>query len=349
MSSPTNRWRSYDVRGRRDEAEGIVTFTLSPPDAPARAGHHLIIAAPVGETQVREYSLSAIRPDAIEITVKREGLVSTWLHDHVAVGDTLTASLPRGTFLLGEGEEPLVLLSCGIGVTPMIAMAEEALERGRSVYFFHVARDRAHHALSERVDRLRRSGALVAHLTYKHGADASECDHLGEFTAAELSELLPSTSAEVKICGPKRFMQAMYDASLDLGVPEENIGWEAFGPSTVTVRSRKRASAPADLEATDTVDPDADQGSAGETAPLVRFAESDLTLSWDPDSGSLLDFAEEHCVFPNFACRQGSCESCMTSVKSGAFEYIDEPFETPPDGYVLLCCSRPLSDIELAI
>jgi ferredoxin len=172
-------------------------------------------------------------------------------------------------------------------------------------------------------------------VTYKHGTDTDDCDHVGEFTVDELRAVLPTSSAEVKICGPGRFMQAMYDACVELGVPSGNIGWEAFGPSTVIPAKA------ADKSAADSA--------ADPCAPMVTFADSGIAVPWDPASPSLLDFAEEQGVYPNYSCRQGSCESCMTSVKSGEFEYIEPPFQAPEEGFVLLCCSRPVTDIELDV
>lgn len=320
----------------------MVTFTLSARASGARAGHHLIVAAPLGQDPRREYSLSAIRADELEITVKREGVVSRWLHSTVQPGDSLTASAPRGSFLLGDQDVPVVLLSCGIGITPMMAMAQEALDRGREVRFVHVARDRAHHAFREEIGRLGSADGFSSHVTYKHGADTTECDHVGEFTVEQLREVLPDSAVEVKICGPSRFMEAMYDAVVELGVPTENIAWEAFGPSTLTPRAVRQAAPHQEDGGT------ADSAATAETQ-RVTFVDSQLTVQWDPAAPNLLDFAEEHGVYPNYSCRQGSCESCTTRVVKGEFEYVDDPFELPGEGFVLLCCSRPVTDIELAI
>lgn len=330
----TGGFRSYDVIGRRDEARNVVTFTLSAPASGARAGHHLIVAAPLDGDLRREYSLSAIAPDAVEITVKREGRVSTWLHEAIHPGDVLMGSSPRGSFVLSDRDVPLVLLSCGIGITPMVAMAQEAVRRDREVHFVHAARDRAHHALRAHLEHLQREHKFISHLTYKYGTDPSECDHLGEFTVDQLRDMLPAGEVEVKICGPGHFMQAMCDAAVDLGVPPESIAWEAFGPSTMATTTARRQ--PPDV-------------AADSTAMQVTFSESNVTATWDSDSHNLLDFAEEQGVYPNYSCRQGSCRSCMTRVTNGDFEYVSEPFETPEKGFVLLCCSRPLSDIELAL
>ncbi|MDH6198608.1 ferredoxin-NADP reductase [Mycobacterium frederiksbergense] len=338
----TRGFRAYKVVGRRDEAQDVVTFTLSAPDNGARAGHHLIVVAPLDPGLRREYSISAITADELEITVKREGIVSSWLHETIHPGNVLTASAPRGSFLLEDRDMPLVLLSCGIGITPMMAMAQEALGRGREVHFVHIARDRAHHAFRKQIDLYRDNG-LVSHVTYKYGGDTAECDHVGEFTVDQLREILPGCAVEVKICGPSRFMQAMYDAAVELGVARNHIAWEAFGPSTLVPRTT-----PNERAVNQDTSGTAHSADTPET-PLVTFAESQVTARWDPTSHSLLDFAEEQGVFPNYACRQGSCESCMTRVTDGEFEYVDEPFEAPGEGFVLLCCSRPVTDIELAI
>ncbi|TWP32992.1 flavin reductase family protein [Leekyejoonella antrihumi] len=294
LAEPINVWREYWVSRRHVETADVITLTLHAPDNRAQPGQHLILLAPVEGGLRREYSLSRIGPDELDITVKREGVVSRWLHDSIEVGDRLEATAPRGSFLLGDRSDPLVLLSCGIGVTPLLAMAREALARGRAVHFIHVARDRAHHALRGQIEALQGSGGLVRHTTYKHAEQGSaDCDHVGEFTTEHLTKLLPAGPAEIKICGPSRFMQAMYDATRQLGIARDDVAWEAFGPSTVVLPEVRE---PSRLE-----DPE---------QPRVIFAKTGSEARWDPECGNLLDFAEEHGVFPNYSCRQGSCDSC---------------------------------------
>lgn len=339
MTAVDNPWVDYRVAARRVETDNVVTFTLITLGTAAKAGEHLIVRSPHGEDLRREYSLSAIRGDEVDITVKREGSVSAWLHDEVKPGDVIVASRPRGSFTLAESGRPLVLLSCGIGITPMMAMAVEALDRGREVRFVHVTGDRTRHALHAEVESLRSTRGLITHTTYKNSTDAvaSGCDHVGEFTIAELKELLPDTGAEIKICGPQRFMQAMYDAAMELQIPESDVAWESFGPSTVVTTTGSTFN-DRDLNESENVTTD---------SPSVHFRNTDMSVPWQPAVGNLLEFAEEQGVFPDFSCRQGSCESCVTRVLSGTFEYIDEPFMRPEEGLVLLCCSRPTSDIEL--
>lgn len=333
MTTETDLWFDYLVSGRRAETDDVVTFTLSAPGNTARAGEHLILRSPCGDGLRREYSLSAIRGDELDITVKREGVVSTWLHDEVNPGDIIVASRPRGSFTLDQTDRPLVLLSCGIGITPMLAMAVEGLDSGREVRFVHVSGDRGHHAFRTEVQQLQATRGLASHTTYKYATDAAsaDCDHVGEFTVGQLKELLPDSGAEIKICGPQRFMQAMYDAAIELQIPKSDVSWEAFGPSTVVTTG------------------DTASVAGSPDGPSVHFRSSGLSVLWQPEFDNLLEFAEEHGIYPNFSCRQGSCESCVTRVESGTFEYVDDPFDIPGDGLVLLCCSRPTADIELAL
>jgi ferredoxin-NADP reductase len=267
-----NVWREYWVSHRREETPDVVTLTLcAPTEHEARAGHHLIVLAPLEGGLRREYSLSRIAAHELDITVKREGRVSSWLHDSIEVGDRLTATAPRGSFLLDDRSDPLVLLSCGIGVTPMAAMAHEALSQGRRVTFIHVDRDRAHDALRAQIDALQGRPGLLRHTTYKYAEpDSPDCDHVGQFTSALLAQLLPGGPAEVKLCGPSGFMQAMYEATACLGIPRHDVSWEAFGPSSVVLPIVRPSARPED--------PD---------QPRITFANSGFEARWDPACGNL--------------------------------------------------------------
>lgn len=344
----TSGFHAYTVLSRRVEAAGIVSFWLRPESAMAvRGGEHLIVEAPVAEgtdALRREYSVSGLADGKLRLTVKREdapegqpglppGRVSGWLHEAVKPGDKLRASTPRGEFRLREGsDKPVLLFSCGVGITPMMLLAEELAAAGRRAAFVHVCRDSAHHVFGAEIrDLATRATNISVHICYKHGtADCDGCDSIGDLGRDRLAGLMPGAGCEVYLCGPGRFMQRAYDMALDLGVAAEDIRYELFGSSAdFTPRHAVRR--------------------AEHDGPLVTFTKSGVSARWSNDAPSLLDFAEEQGLFPDYSCRSGSCESCKTRVVSGAFDYPVEPFEQPGEGYVLLCCARPTSDLELEI
>lgn len=343
----TDKFHTYTVLSRREEALGITSFWLQPEGGFAvRGGEHLIVEAAVNGSGVlrREYSVSGISDGALRLTVKREsapkgqpdlppGHVSGWLHDTVKPGDVLRASPPRGEFRLREGSaKPVLLFSCGVGITPMMLLANELVGSGRRVAFVHVCRDAAHHAFGSEIRELAaRSADMSVHIGYKHGTpDCTGCDSIGDLDRDRLAALLPAAECEVYLCGPGAFMQRAYDMALDLGIKVEDIRYELFGPSS-EFRPRH---AP---------------GSGTGDGPLVTFVKSGISANWSADVPSLLDFAEEQGLYPDYSCRTGSCESCKTRVLSGDFSYPVEPFERPAEGYVLLCCAQPISDIALEI
>lgn len=342
----TDNFHTYTVLSRCEEALGIVSFWLRPEDVlTVRGGEHLIVEAPIAEgagALRREYSISGLSDGALRLTVKRElapkgkpdlppGQVSGWLHDRVKPGDVLRASPPRGEFRLREGSDrPVLLFSCGVGITPMMLLANELAGSERRVTFVHVCRDAAHHAFGPEIRELAaRAANMNVHICYKHGtSDCTGCDSIGDLDRDRLAMLLPAGDCEVYLCGPGAFMQRAHDIALDLGVKAEDIRYELFGPSSEFSPRH------------------APSRGAGD-GPLVTFIKSGISAHWSTDIPSLLDFAEEQGLYPDYSCRAGSCESCKTRVVSGDFDYLVEPFERPGEGYVLLCCAQPVSDLTL--
>lgn len=342
----TGKFHAYTVLSRHEEAVGITSFWLRPEGAvTARGGEHVIVEAHVGDgagALRREYSVSGLSDGALRLTVKREGApkgqpdvppghVSGWLHDEVKPGDVLRASAPRGEFRLREGsDKPVLLFSCGVGITPMMLLARELADTERRVAFVHVCRDGAHHVFGPEIRELAaRAANMSAHICYKYGTvDCLGCDSTGDLDRDRLAALLPGADCEIYLCGPGAFMQRAYDMALDLGVRVQDIRYELFGPSSDFTPRQPQASGNSD-------------------GPLVTFAKAGITARWSAAAPSLLDFAEEQGLYPDYSCRAGSCESCKTRVVSGDFDYPLEPFERPEEGYVLLCCAQPTSDLVL--
>lgn len=222
------------------ESENVMSFRFVPADdkpLPAfRAGQYVSVAVdlPDGRHQLRQYSLSdAPGKDSLRISVKREdgvdetpaGMVSNWLHRNVKAGSILQVSHPFGEFNPDtEGDQPIVLLSAGIGITPMVAALKRIAEVNpqRRVIFAYAARDSTHHPLREEVGAVKDAMPNLALVTFYEDAQ-------GRMDVNKLPSW-PREEANVWLCGPHKFMQAQWLSLLHLGVPAARLHREVFGP-----------------------------------------------------------------------------------------------------------------------
>jgi ferredoxin-NADP reductase/MOSC domain-containing protein YiiM/ferredoxin len=336
----------------RRESSTITSFLLVPtedaaPTPVAAPGQYLTVRVrPDADVQLtRSYSLSDV-PDerGYRISVKREGAGSRYLHDHVQVGDLLDVAAPRGNFVLRTGTRPVVLISAGVGATPVLAMLH-ALAREHStrpVWWLHGARNHDEHAFGAEVDELLAalpgSRRLVA---YSRPADvetpALDHDLSGRLDLTVIEQAGVPKDAEYYLCGPDGFMRAIAAALAARGVAPERIATEVFGAvasySSGIVKGADRA-------------PHAPDGPLG-SGPIVTFSRSNLAVPWDDRYPSLLDLAEACDVPVGFGCRNGTCHNCESSLLAGEVTYDTEPLEPPPDGRVLVCSSRPSSEVTL--
>lgn len=230
------------------EAEGVTSFYLAPIQGntltPFKAGQHLPIAldVPGHDGKVRRtYSLSGNPADAsYRLTVKREpdGMASGFLHDIFETGDIIQARPPAGDFVIPDAESPLVLVSAGVGLTPMMAMLHQAtaVQSDRSVWFVHGARNGRHHALREEVDRLVNAKRFAAKRIYYSAAEpddrlGQDYDTEGRITANDLLALDAGKDAQYMLCGPADFMNGLKSGLETAGVPSDHINFESFGPA----------------------------------------------------------------------------------------------------------------------
>jgi ferredoxin-NADP reductase len=337
----------------RRESASISSLRLEPADdaaaAPnAQAGQYLTVrvrpdddAPPV----TRSYSLSDV-PDerGYRISVKREGAASRYLHQRVKVGDLLDAAAPRGSFVLRDGTRPVVLISAGVGATPVLAMLH-ALARQHStrpVWWVHGARNRDEHAFGAEVDALLgglANGHRVLAYSRPGGGETlgSDYDVSGRLDLAVLDREAVPTDADHYLCGPDGFMRAIGAALTARGVEPQHIATETFGAVAVYASGLVKAGDRA---------PHPPEGPPG-TGPTVTFVRSNLALPWDDRYPSLLDLAEACDVPVGFGCRHGVCHDCESGLVAGAVTYHTEPLEPPPDGRILVCCSRPASELAL--
>jgi ferredoxin-NADP reductase/MOSC domain-containing protein YiiM len=300
----------------------------------------------------RSYSLSGpISTERYRISVKVEpnGAAGTYLRDHIRAGDALDVSSPRGSFILQSGEQPLVLLSAGIGVTPVLAMLHSLAEArsARPVLWIHAARDREHHPFAAEVRRLML--ALMRGRSYvcysrpgsrdKMGEDFDATGHLSRSVFNELG--IPQ-EADVYLCGPARFMADIKDALATMGVAPQRIHVELFnGSESMTPGVVDAATQAPHL-------PKDDAGRADSGGPLVSFARSGIAAHWNAAAyRSILELAEACDVPVRWSCRTGVCHNCESGLVSGTVVYEPEPLENPADGNLLICCSRPIGDVVI--
>lgn len=346
-----DQWRPLRVTRIEDESDGIRSFYFEPADGaglPAfKAGQHLPLRlSPDVRTPplIRTYSLSSAPSDGFfRISVKRDGLASAYLHDHVSVGDLLQARSPQGSFVVDAQERrPLVLLGAGIGVTPMLSMLREVIYEGkrvrggRATWFIQSARRLADLAFREEVDTLiAKAGDQLTAIRVlsqpETSARVGEDFHLaGRIDLNLLKALLPFNDFDFYVCGPAPFTQDIYDGLRGMHIRDERIHAETFGPSSL-----KRSG---DSQGVAFEQPPA----ATEAVPVV-FERSAKEARWQPAGGTLLELAESRGLSPEFSCRGGSCGTCKTRLISGQVHYPVPPAERPAPDHVLICCAVPAS------
>src|SRR5262249_3494027 len=301
-----------------------------------------------GRPLFRSYSLSG--PESTEryrISVKVEpnGAAGTYLQEHVRVGDTLDVSAPRGSFILQSGDRPVVLLSAGIGATPVLAMLQALASTGstRPVWWLHTARDGRHHPFAAEVRR------LVLELPHGHsyvcysrpGSDdriAEDFDAPGRMSRTVFDAVGVPPDADVYIFGPPRLMGDVKEALATLGVAPERMHIELFSGSESMTPGIVGAAPPV---------PHLPKDDA-ETGPVVSFARSGIAAHWKPSSyQSILELAEACDVPVRWSCRTGVCHNCESGLVSGEVVYGPEPLDKPAEGNLLVCCSQPVRDIVI--
>ena len=356
-ASPPPAWpgfRELTVTAITPESDSTFSIRLEDgtgaPLPAARPGQYLTLRVqPDNQDRavMRNYSLSGL-PGAgyYRVTVKVEpgGVASGYLHGHLAVGDQLDVGAPRGTFILDETDAPVLLISAGIGATPVLAMLQAlAQERSdREVWWLFGAQDGREHPFAAETRALLASLPNArAHVYYSHpgpdDVEGRDFHAAGRLTPAVLAELTPPSDAQVYLCGPTAFMADVSAGLGALGFEPSRIHTEVFGPA---------ASETPGIKATPARAPHPPAGQPG-NGPTIGFARSDLTIPWSSDYGTLLELAEACDVPVRWSCRTGVCHTCETALIAGDVDYRPDPVEAPAQGSVLICCSRPHDDIVL--
>ena len=334
------------------ESDTVSSIYLAAADGAAlptpQAGQYLTLRV-TGAGQpapVRSYSLSSA-PDAsaYRISVKREphGAASSYLNRSLRPGALLDVAAPRGDFVLGDGADPVLLISAGIGVTPVLAMLHDLAGRRseREVWWIYGARGPREHPFAAETHTLLASLPRAReHIFYSAATPAER--HRGHAAPGRLSQdklagLRLPASASAYVCGPASFMTGMQQALAAIGIDPARIHTELFGALPATnpglVGQTRRP-------------PHQPPGPPG-TGPQVTFARSGITTPFTASARSVLELADACDVPTRWSCRTGVCHTCVTPLLSGDVTYSPDPLEPPADGEVLICCAQPATDIVL--
>jgi uncharacterized protein len=350
-------WRKFIVMGKVKESDGITSFYLHPEDNGSipdfSPGQFLTIKLDIpGQSKpiIRTYSLSDYDRSSMNyrLSIKREpapkdlnvspGIASNFMHDSIHEDSIIWVKPPAGKFVLDVySPKPAVLISNGVGITPMIAMAKAAirLNPSRHIWFLHGARDGSNHAFRDEINALCASNPNL-HAIYCYSkptaTDTGNYHQQGyvdmaliqNIVAPEVQRLCGSTKADYFLCGSPSFMDALRNGLRAWGVADSNVFFESFAkamPKTSPV-VEKIATAPSN-------------------SVEVIFSKSGQTHTWNPAEGTILDFAEANGLNPDYSCRAGVCGTCACRIAAGEVEYEEEPTASVDPGSVLICISKP--------
>ncbi|MDX1882837.1 MOSC and FAD-binding oxidoreductase domain-containing protein [Mycolicibacterium sp. 120270] len=334
-------FRRLRVVGTRRESPDVLSIEFESDDGAAlpqpRPGQYLTLRIPEAGNPVplRSYSLSGdIAAGRYRISVKREehGLVSRWLHRNAEAGAVVEVAAPRGVFCLGDDAGPVVLVSAGIGVTPVLAMlhALAGQRSERRIHWLHITRDERSLAFGPEVS------ALIESLPHADSRIFYTAD-TGRPDAQVIADLHLPLDAHVYLCGPDQFMAGIRRVLQGAGIDAARIHTELFGAlppiNPGVVDASRRA-------------PHEPDGPAG-SGPAVSFSRSGITANWSTQYGSLLELAEACDVPTRFSCRSGVCHTCVTPVIAGEAVYNANPLEPPAEGKVLICVAQPRESLVL--
>jgi ferredoxin-NADP reductase/ferredoxin len=342
------------VGAKRPESATALSLELQAADgaplARALPGQYVTLRLDPGRGApplVRSFSLSGPPGGPrYRITVKVEphGAAGRYLRSEVGVGDDIRVAAPRGQFTLNDGSQPVVLVSAGIGVTPVLAMLH-ALHDNRStrqIWWLHGTRNGTEHAFAQEVRSLV-SVLPSAHCRIWYSQPApddrlgTDYDELGHITPDGMAATGAPTGGEFYLCGPAPFMTATRAGLGVLGVPTTRVHTETFGAEAAiapgVMPSPARPPHP----------PDGPQGDG----PVVSFVRTGVNAHWGNGFTSILELAEACDVPVRWSCRTGVCHTCETGLLEGDVSYTPEPLEPPAVGNLLVCCSRPRGDLAV--
>lgn len=336
-----NQWLQWHIDKIVDESASVRSFyfaTDSNTTPDFQAGQFISVKVNIeGKSHIRTYSVSSSPLDNfIRISVKRDGLVSGFLHDNVKQGHGIDVKLPQGNFTLSDNQlKPAVLLAAGVGITPMVSMFRQIVKEGirtrsgRNVVMINTFKDRSDQAFFDEINQLSSDAKGHAKAFWlltrpsEHAELGVHYSSRGRLSPEKLQALLPIGRYDFYLCGPVEFMQQTYDLLIELGVPDCDIYAEAFGPASLN-----------------RLNPEPQPTDVAKSA-VITFSESNVEQAWLEEDGNILDFAESHGLTPDFGCRGGSCGSCKVKIKQGQVVHSQQATFPVQKDEALLCCSMP--------
>ena len=358
-------FREFIIQRRiiEDTNHDVCSFYLVPVDGnplPSyRPGQFLTFTLPIEDPQshetkniIRCYSLSdSPAPDHYRVSIKRipappahpelpAGLSSSFFHDQLHVGSRLLIRAPAGQFHLMDDEPlPVVLVAGGIGITPMLSILNTMLQAKseREIWLYYGIRNGKEQIMKQHLAALAsKHDNFHLHLCYSdpdsNDIEGVDFQHRGQINIPLLRSTLKFMRYQFYVCGPKPMMESIVPGLEEWGVKHEDIYYESFGPATLI---RHTTPVPGVEKKTS-------------ESITITFSKSGKQLHWDPNAGSLLEFAESQGIEVTSGCRAGSCGSCQTRLEAGNIEYKQQPDADIESGYCLLCISTPSSDLTLA-
>ncbi len=343
-------YRTFKITRIQRESSVISSFYLSPVDGgalePYTPGQFLPIRLnrDKQESLSRSYTLSQAldknnKSSHYRLSIKREGQASRLFHDDLTLGSRFEAGSPTGDFVLDDSDDPIVMLSAGVGITPMIAMLDGLIKSGkqtespRKVWFIHGTLNSETHAFAGFIQEQQQAHPWLT--IYNCFSKPLATDVIGEHYDAKgrvtidtLKALLPFDKYQFYLCGPEGFMHNLYDGLRDTGIGQSNIHYEFFGEGTLGESEGKNQ------QATEPV------------GAVVEFSQADIKTSWGATNISLLELAESQGLTPPQNCRSGKCGTCATKLLAGSVYYPNKPVVQPAEGQVLICCCQPSSADE---
>jgi ferredoxin-NADP reductase len=334
--------RPFRVAAVVDEAVGYKSFYLVPADGqplpPFEPGQYLTFSLPVDTRNkpiVRCYSLSERpREDYYRVTIKlmEKGQGSTYFHQHVRVGSNLAVQAPQGAFFLDPTDQlPIVLVGGGVGITPILSIANSIVHdrSERTVYLFAGFRNSDEHPCREQMAELVKQKNFHCDVSYSRplpqdrlGHDYSHVGHAG---IVRLRQLLPSNNFRFYVCGPPAMMEDLVPALYQWGLPEKHVHFEAFGPASVKGLKTNPHLPPCQ----------------------VGLARSQSEFTWKGEFPSLLDLAAAEGIVLDSGCRAGNCGACVVKVLEGKVAHTKTPGVVLAVDECLACIGVPEGDIVL--
>jgi len=348
-------FRQFQVVGIDHESSTIISVRLAEADgepAPGAAPGQFVALrlTPDGTTSpiIRSYSLSGdagLADYRISVKLEPHGVFSGFIHRHLTIGAPVELAAPRGSFILKPGDGPVLLVSAGVGATPLLAMLHGLVnaKSTRRVCWLYGARNSDEHPFAAEVRSLlaelpQSSSEICYSAPLPTDVLGRDYQHQGRLDDHLLRGLAIPPDAHAYLCGPESFMADVGSTLTSLGLPSTQISTERFGA--------RPALTPGIGAATATRPPHQPAGDPG-TGPDITFSRSGLTVPWRAGVNSILEFAEACDVPTRWSCRTGICHTCETGLLAGTVDYEPAPVDLPADNNVLICCARPKENVIL--